>query len=530
MTILLVDDQRSILEGLLSGVPFRTLGFDQVLTACDAREAWELIRSRKVDVLLTDIEMPGENGLQLIEKVRADDPDMLCIPLTSHADFEFAKASVRLGCFDYLVQPAPYADIAACLKKAYDRRVQMAQESHARSLGSMFQVNEPSLTAHMVMRLYSPNAPEVEEALKYLNACGYVIMPDTPVRLCAVMDLPYARRDDLSVSRNDILAAIRDSFLLAPGHPVPLITRNPYRVFMVLLCHPDGVSHVPCTKEPFSFVLEEITRRLKREPAVFVRPETRMDRIQAELPVIQRFIDDNVTERTGVFYTDQAASSVHPLTHAMDFLPRWKSLLDQDKYDILAREIEASLDRSQQSRPDLRVLADLHQQWTQAVFEHLTAKGVDIMGLFTPEYTYPMYMDCFKTLQNLKKGMLFLLEAASDQQHISLQKSDVERAKAYIHSHLSQPILVTEVAEHINLSSEYFTRLFKKETGQNIKDYILQAKIDAARELLVRSEIPVSMIALEMGYDNFSHFTQIFKKICGLTPSEYRKQYRENSR
>ena len=65
------------------------------------------------------------------------------------------------------------------------------------------------------------------------------------------------------------------------------------------------------------------------------------------------------------------------------------------------------------------------------------------------------------------------------------------------------------MAEHINLSSEYFTRLFKKETGQNIKDYILQAKIDAARELLVRSEIPVSMIALEMGYDNFSHFTQI---------------------
>ena len=103
----------------------------------------------------------------------------------------------------------------------------------------------------------------------------------------------------------------------------------------------------------------------------------------------------------------------------------------------------------------------------------------------------------------------------------------MELAKAYIHSHLNQPILVTDVAEHVNLSSEYFTRLFKKETGQNIKDYIIQAKIDAAKDLLARSDIPVSLIAMEMGYDNFSYFTQIFKKICGTTPSDYRKEIRD---
>ena len=90
-----------------------------------------------------------------------------------------------------------------------------------------------------------------------------------------------------------------------------------------------------------------------------------------------------------------------------------------------------------------------------------------------------------------------------------------------------QPILVTDVADQVNLSSEYFSRQFKKETGLSIKDYIIQAKVDAAKDLLARSDIPVSLIALEMGYDNFSHFTQIFKKICGVTPSDYRKDCRE---
>ena len=135
MTVLLVDDQQSILNGLLSGVPFAGIGFDTVLTAANAAEAWEIIQTGMVDVLLTDIEMPGENGLELIRKVRAGYPGVLCVPLTSHADFEFAKQSVQLGCFDYLVQPAPYQDVTACLQKAFGRRVQLAQESYDRQLG-----------------------------------------------------------------------------------------------------------------------------------------------------------------------------------------------------------------------------------------------------------------------------------------------------------------------------------------------------------------------------------------------------------
>ena len=529
MTILLVDDQQSILDGLLRGVPFSDIGYQQVLTAGDAQEAWEILGSAPVDVLLTDIEMPGKSGLELIRDVREQYPGVLCIPLTSHADFEFAKESLRMGCFDYLVQPAPYADIAACLRKAFARRVEMIRDSHERSLANMVKVHEPGMTGQVVTKLYSRIPGEVEDALEYLTACGYVVWRDTPVQLCVVVDMPFVRREDPELTNDRFLAAIRDSFMLAPSHPVPLITRNPSRQFMVLLCHPDGVSAPPCTEETFRGALEELARRLRREPAVYVRPVTTLDRISGEIPVIERVTANNVTGKTGVIDAGKLAESLDAGMPGADPLPRWKSLLDQDKYDILGREIQAYLERSESRHPDLRVLSDLHQRWTQAAFEHLGAKGVGIMGLFNEDYTYAMYMDCFKTLQDLEKGIRFLLDAATEQQHITLEKSDVDRAVAYIRSHLGQPILVTDVADHVNLSSEYFTRLFKKETGQNIKDYIIQAKIDAARDLLARSDIPVSLVALEMGYDNFSHFTQIFKKACGVTPSEYRKEHREKN-
>ena len=78
------------------------------------------------------------------------------------------------------------------------------------------------------------------------------------------------------------------------------------------------------------------------------------------------------------------------------------------------------------------------------------------------------------------------------------------------------------MAGYIGLNPEYFTRLFKRETGHNIKDYILQCKFTIAKDLLSNSNLPISMVALELGYSNFSHFTQMFKRVEGFTPKEYR--------
>ncbi|MBR1585664.1 MAG: helix-turn-helix domain-containing protein [Clostridia bacterium] len=527
MTVLLVDDQRSIIEGLLSGVPFDEIGFDTVLTANDAGEAWAQLAEQPVDVLLTDIEMPGESGMELVKKARDRFPDLLCILLTSHADFAFAKESVRLGCFDYLVQPAPYQDIAACLRRAFDQQVRSAQQKYMQSLGRIVQTSEPGMTSHMVMKLYSADPRDVAEGMQYLIACGYVVERDTPVRLCVAVDYAYLKRLPERLSEDAVIKIIRESFALAPGHPVPLITRNPYRQFVVMLCHADGAQPPACTAETFASALEEMTRRLGREPTLYVGPDTTLLGARGVLPALHRHIDNNVLEKTGVIMADERAVASDASAGGADMFLRWQSLLENEKYEILGREVQAYLDRSQRDKLGLHSLSDLHQRLTQLIFEHLHSRQIDIMRLFTQDYTYAMYMDSFKTVHALREGVNFLLEAAAGQRHVSLEQSDVDRAKAYIYAHLNQPMYVTDVAAHVNLSSEYFTKLFKKETGQNIKDFITQAKINAARDLLEHSDIPVSLVALEMGYDNFSHFTQIFKKACGLTPSEYRKEWKE---
>ena len=104
MNVLAVDDQINVLNGLMVGVQWKKLGIDQVYKAGNAAEAKRILRACTVDILLSDIEMPGESGLQLLEWVRNEQMDIACIFLTAHADFGYAKTAMRLDSVDYILQ------------------------------------------------------------------------------------------------------------------------------------------------------------------------------------------------------------------------------------------------------------------------------------------------------------------------------------------------------------------------------------------------------------------------------------------
>ena len=91
MTLLLVDDQINVINGLMNGINYRKLEIDTVLPSTSVQEAKTLICENQIDILMTDIEMPGENGLQLLHWVSENYPDIVCILLTSHADFSYAQ-------------------------------------------------------------------------------------------------------------------------------------------------------------------------------------------------------------------------------------------------------------------------------------------------------------------------------------------------------------------------------------------------------------------------------------------------------
>jgi len=88
--------------------------------------------------------------------------------------------------------------------------------------------------------------------------------------------------------------------------------------------------------------------------------------------------------------------------------------------------------------------------------------------------------------------------------------------------HLNRKISLDEVAEHLYMNPSYFSRLFKKETGETFIEYVNKMKVHRAKELLDQTNLPVAKICEALGYDNHSYFIKMFKTVAGVTPQEYR--------
>jgi YesN/AraC family two-component response regulator len=105
----------------------------------------------------------------------------------------------------------------------------------------------------------------------------------------------------------------------------------------------------------------------------------------------------------------------------------------------------------------------------------------------------------------------------------------IRKAMDYIYEHLHEKITVSQLAKNAGLNSTYLSKLFIKETGENISDFITKAKVTTAENMLKFSEFSYLEIALSLGFSSQSYFISTFKKVSGMTPKEYReKHYKEN--
>lgn len=101
----------------------------------------------------------------------------------------------------------------------------------------------------------------------------------------------------------------------------------------------------------------------------------------------------------------------------------------------------------------------------------------------------------------------------------------IRRSIDYIYDNLHRQLTVSELAEKEGLSASYFSRLFVKETGTNVNQFINDAKIRTAQNMLRYSEFPILEISISMGFSSQSAFSSTFKKVTGLSPKAYRDMY-----
>ncbi len=143
--VILIDDEKRIVEGLRKVVKWADYNCEVVGTACDAEEGSELIRQLRPHILFTDIRMPGRDGLSMVAGLRSEFPDMQVAILTGYRDFAFAQEAIRLGVTRFLLKPSKMDEINEALKVMVDRldkSVNPEEEEEQKETAGSFIVNQ----------------------------------------------------------------------------------------------------------------------------------------------------------------------------------------------------------------------------------------------------------------------------------------------------------------------------------------------------------------------------------------------------
>src|ERR1035437_7058655 len=129
----------------------------------------------------------------------------------------------------------------------------------------------------------------------------------------------------------------------------------------------------------------------------------------------------------------------------------------------------------------------------------------------------------------IKLLAIFAQHLAMVSNQVFIQRENAEppviaKARAFIQEHQTEELSLGQVAKAVNMSSYYFCKMFKKVAGINFTDYVARIRIEKSKNLLLNPNLRVSEIAFEVGFQSLTHFNRVFKKILGLSPTEYRAQ------
>lgn len=208
-------------------------------------------------------------------------------------------------------------------------------------------------------------------------------------------------------------------------------------------------------------------------------------------------------------------------------ISRWRYLLRSEDFHRLMEEMERYFVQEHHTFTAER-LHHFHQDFIQVLYAVMEEKQIPAHVLFQRKENAAYFKNAPDSISNTITWLfsavtalsVFLDEARSSQNY-------TQQACAFVMEHLNQDFTRQDIADHVHLSQNHLARLFRRETGMSISEFILQERMKRAFQLLTDTKLAVGEIAEKCGYENYSYFLTLFRRVAGMTPSQYRVKYSE---
>lgn len=494
LSLLIADDEKVIRESLVECFDWAAMGIRVMGCCANGLEALDAILDETPDIVMTDIKMPGLNGLDLIEKMQGIDSDIEFIILSGYREFDFAHKAVKLGVRRYLLKPVSeeqvlesVMDAASCCEKK--RSVKMTIAEHKLLQLQVGQYYRQQLqyalfcgegTARQAVAPYLERFPAQGEGCFTLSVSP--LSPEEARRLLCLLKQPLAAAG---------LSAITD-FILAGDRLVAILKGT-------------AAHAVSLAKERAAQVSPDAAVSSQEGPSLEACAQQLRQALLPGMPL-------DVLEESGRSYP--LPSMVPPPEPMLQLPQQLLALIQEGEKDAAEARIRACF----ASAGALHTL--------QAMGAYLIS-SVLVQGQ-APDGSEGSYESIFDDIYNegekdalvdqvVKTALALLWEEKSDN-HL------VQAVKTHVRKNLADSTLsLKQIADHhIHVNADYLSRLFVQKTGERFSHYLNRKRVETAKQLLQADSSKVYQVAEQVGLGhNPRYFGQVFKKYTGMTPSAY---------
>lgn len=519
MKLLIVDDQPATHKGLRLGVDWAQMGIDSVETCQNAMSARLCFKNGPPDILLCDIEMPVENGVEFCSWVRQEGFSTEIIFLTCHSDFIYAKEAVRLGALDYILQPAPYNKIRDIVQKAIDKIDSARNKSllldKAQSYIEQKETLNQSIWRGFLNGVLDREAVSKIDELPDINQSAYLVLFQILRWNSTVLSWEASL---FSSAFKNFLADVfpKNHFYFMAAH----IRKNIYSIVINPLDEGAGESSVA---ERLSYLCGIYDMYMPCEVACYVSDYIRALDMPASWEKLLKLQRDNVTGKKGIFSPNN--STLKDVAFTKDILKLWSDYLIARNGKLFEEEISAFLDETdKQGMLNSKTLTVFYQDLMHLLYSSLGIEEGGSLNILNNAEAIELSRNAMNSLAEMKSFVHYIAESIRTETAESYQEETVRLIIDYINNNLENCIRKEDIVDVVHLNTDYITKLFKSRTGFTIKSYIIKQKLEAARALLKTTSLSVSYIAVRYGYNNFSHFSSAYKKQFGISSQDERKK------
>lgn len=526
--LLIADDEQIVIDSLTYIVNKSFAGEFTIESARSGREAIEKAEMFIPEIIFMDINMPGINGIEAIRELRDKLHGCIFTILSAFDQFDFAKDALALGVTEYLLKPVNREKIIATIHKSIvDIQKERTKRKKELDLKEKLENILPVLENGFIysMLFLDDNAMELENYKNIFEIDedgGYIMTIEfAQTNECGHM----VNRIGLSIKSQSFYPYLKDILKERCRCFIGPAILNRIIVYIPAYTHADEYTRRLEAVNVAEYIYSQLSQRIDADFFIGIGlAYTGFDNIyrsyEESLKAI-RFVHE-----TGVI-------------HIMD-IPTEKELASE-KYPMSKEKL--LLEKAAIGETEASVQAFSHIfEWLQIEYygsaKKIRAKLIELMILISRlAYDYKVDSQNLESIDFISE--LQALDSTSDLKLWCIQRIEfvtksisesrekklnclILMATDYIKNNYRKDITLEEVSKEVNISPHYFSKLFKNEMGENFIDYLTNLRIHTAKEIMKNSLISVKEICYEIGYGDPNYFSRIFKKVVGLTPTEYR--------